>query len=224
MYAYYRNSGKILTKLSYTIQSESHKSRLPFISSGPNTIYDDDQNVICAMLLQGKKQLEFLDKFLPSVLTDVKESKSLSGEPKFFNLYTIKLSDQVLMLVEVVSTAKRKLPFMLKLTNLDGKFQTEITINSVAHTDIQAELQKDTVNLADSKEKAEAILQAYQQKAQLNNVANYERDFRNSSKEFSNYLNLAIAVHPLFNDELKAKNTSLSELPKEIQDYMLSYL
>lgn len=221
------NHGQIADKVVYDIQ---HNTKTLIASTALSFLYTSDATLY-GVIIYGSDFEKYIQNQLPEIIKDYKETISNShsnsdSQPASVSVFQIKLSDQIHILFELTATSVRKLPIALTIFNSASNTRTDFHIETQPDTSVEIELLKDYVDLTSDETDVHTIINDFIQESDRQR-AYYEKEETQPGyylKTLPRFLDIAIEAHPMYDDNQVENPIKLPELPKAIQDYMLSYL
>lgn len=212
---YHHTSNNFIQRVISTINKNDHK----LVSSRPLEFFANEYISLSAVITYGSGFQKFVQDELPSIVKQSQDNSSFN-QPTVSSIFAINISDAVNILFQLNNSAFRKLPIELSIFDETSKKRTNFRIESDVNTSVKVELLKDSVDLTSETTSADSILDHFIEKAEVG-MTNFDEVYKQSLPEF---LNLSIQFKFLGEAQNKSQFLELSELPKEIQKYMLSYL
>lgn len=212
---YYNPSNNFIQKVIQAIST----SDTALVSSRLLSFFESEDLSLSAVITYGSGFNKFVQNELPSIIEQSRDS-DLFHHPTISSVFAINISNAVNVLFQLNNSSLRKLPIALSILDKTTKEQTIFRIDSDANTSVKVELLKDSVDLTSETVSADSILDSFIKTAE-SEMKNFDDVYGQSLPKF---LNLSIRAKLMDGTENKSQFLELSELPKEIQEYMLSYL
>lgn len=212
---YYNPSNNFIQKVIRAIST----SDTTLVSSRLLSFFENEDLSLSAIITYGSGFNKFVQNELPSIIEQTRDS-DLFHHPTISSVFAINISNAVNVLFQLNNSSLRKLPIALSILDKTTKEQTIFRIDSDANTSVKVELLKDSVDLTSETVSADSILDNFIKTAE-SKMQKFDNVYSQSLPEF---LNLSIRAKLMGDTENKSQFLELSELPKEIQEYMLSYL
>lgn len=212
---YHNNSKNFVQKVIQAIRASDTK----LVPSRPLAFFENEDISLSAIITYGSGFKQFVQDELPSIVEQSRDS-NLFDHPTISSVFAINISNAVNVLFQLNNSSLRKLPIELSILDKTTKEQTNFRIESDANTSVKVELLKDSVDLTSEAISADSILDSFINTAETE-MEKFDNVYSQSLPEF---LNLAIRAKLMGDTENKSQFLELSELPKGIQEYMLSYL
>ena len=210
---------KVVSDIKRNTKTLIASSALSFLYTSDATLY--------GVIIYGSNFEKYVQNRLPEIIKDYKETITISNsQPASVSIFQIKLSDQIHILFELTATSVRKLPIALTIFNLASHTRTDFHIETQPDTSVAIELLKDSVDLTSDETDVHTIINDFIQESDRQRD-HYEKEETQPGyylKTLPRFLDIAIEAHPLYDDNQVENPIKLPELPKAIQDYMLSYL